>query len=86
MKARNAVKIGREYIPVNTLEEAVTLWEEARAFLGCGASEAPIVTACIDRKLYRIAYNGRAFDAGTGVEIQIGERVTASNTDWSRFR
>lgn len=67
----NAVKIGRDYIPCATLAEAVVLWNEARQYLGCGASTAPKVTACIDKKLYRISYNGRAWDAGTGEEAKV---------------
>jgi len=39
--------------------------------MNCGASEAPAVTACIDKRLYRISYNGRAWDAGTGLEIKM---------------
>lgn len=66
----NAVKIGKDFIPCANLKEAVTLWTEARTYLNVGASEAPKVTACIDKKLYRISYNGRVWDAGTGAEVK----------------
>ncbi len=65
----NAVKIGRDYIPCDNLKEAVILWVEARTHMNWGASDAPKVTACIDKKLYRISYNGRVWDAGTGAEV-----------------
>ena len=67
--AANAVKIGPDYFPVVTLADAVATWNACRDSNGWGASESPRVTCCIDRKLYRISYNGRAWDAGTGAEV-----------------
>lgn len=87
----NAVKIGKDYIPCNTLEEAVVLWNEARQHMEevHGERFSPQVTACIDKKLYRISYNGRVWDAGTGAEIAIGGRKTAAQHEaegWKDFK
>lgn len=65
----NAVKIGKHLIAVADLKAAVAFWEGIRAQHDLGASESPPVTACIDKKLYRISYNGRVWDAGTGAEV-----------------
>jgi hypothetical protein len=67
---QNAVKIGPDYFPISTLREARDAWVACRDQNGWGASESPLVTACVDRKLYRISYNGRVWDAGTGAEVK----------------
>lgn len=69
MNAKNAVKIGSRYMPCADIKEAVAHWENMRDSMNWGASESPAVTACIDKKLYRISYNGRVWDAGTGIEV-----------------
>ena len=66
---RNAVKIGRTLFPVDTLKDAVAFWNGIRAQHNMGASEAPLVAACIDGKLYRISYNGRCWHPTTGAEV-----------------
>jgi hypothetical protein len=65
----NGCKIGRVYLPVTNLKDAVRVWEQHRDFHNLGASESPSVTACIDKKLYRISYNGRVWDSATGAEV-----------------
>ena len=67
----NAVKIGRSYHRVAGLSDAVAVWCAFRDRMmeeGLGSSDAPSVTACVDKKLYRISWNGRVWDAGTGSE------------------
>lgn len=65
----NVVKIGQQLIPVATLKDAVRVWEEWRDQSGLGASESPSVKACVDRKLFRISYNGRVWHPSTGAEV-----------------
>lgn len=80
MKTANALKIGQDYIPIQSLDEASTLWNEARDFMEAKTGEryAPTVTACVDKKLYRLTYNGRVWDAATGLEIAVNGRKTAA--------
>lgn len=90
-ETRNAVKIGFDYIPCETLEGAVILWNEAREHMeaGHGGLFRHSVTACIHGKLYRISYNGRAWDANTGVEVPLFGRKTAAQHEtegWKEFR
>lgn len=75
--SQNAVKIGRSYFPIVSLEEAVHIWEEYRTDRNLGASDSPKVTVCYDRKLFRISYNGRVWDAGTGIEVILHKAVAS---------
>ena len=65
----NAVKIGPDYFRVKDLADAQSTWNAARDSNSWGGRNAPDCTACVDRKLYRISYNGRIWDAGTGEEV-----------------
>lgn len=76
--AKNAVKIGRDYFSVADLAEAVATWNAARDAYGWGSSDAPSCTACIDKKLYRISYNGRVWDGATGAEVPLPGRKTCA--------
>ena len=60
-RQKNAIKIGKDYFPVASLKEAVETWFAALRSNGWSGSECPKVTACVDKKLYRISYNGRAW-------------------------
>jgi hypothetical protein len=68
----NLVKIGRAYHRIDGLSHAVAIWTDFRDRMmneGLGSSDAPSVTACVDNKLYRISWNGRVWDGGTGAEV-----------------
>lgn len=71
---RNAVKIGPDYFPVATLQEAVDCWTAARDQNEWFSSNAPGCTACIGKRLYRISYNGRVWDAATRAEVAMPGR------------
>ena len=82
--SQNAVKIGRLIIPIVSLEEAVAIWEQIRNERDLGASESPKVTACFDKKLFRISYNGRVWDAGTGAEVIIDKDLAGPVGDFAK--
>jgi hypothetical protein len=87
-KAMNAVKIGPDYFPVRDLAHAVETWEACRDSNGWGSSESPRVTACVDKKLFVISYNGRVWTPD-GAEVRVGERKTAAENSadgWRDFR
>lgn len=68
----NAVKIGRDYTIVTDLKSAVIVWEKHRERMmaeGMGSRDMPSVNACIDKRLYRISWNGRVWHPTTGAEI-----------------
>ena len=69
VQSANAVKIGPDYFRVRDLADAQKTWVDCRNSNGWGASEAPECTACVDRRLYRVSYNGRVWDAATGEEV-----------------
>jgi hypothetical protein len=65
----NGIKIGRTLQRCAGLSDAVVIWGAFRDQMmakGLGSSDAPPVTACVDKRLYRISWNGRVWDAGTG--------------------
>lgn len=71
-KPANAVKIGKHLMACTDLKNAVAIWEGLRFVMmeqGLGSSDMPTVNACIDRRLYRISWNGRVWDAGTDAEV-----------------
>lgn len=82
----NVVKIGRDQFPVANLSEAIACWNAALAKYGWGGSEAPACTARIDGKAYHISYNGRAWDAATGIEVPLNGRKTAAEREAEGWR
>jgi hypothetical protein len=67
--ASNAAKIGPDYFKVRDLLHAQNTWNAARDPNGWGASDSRQCTACVDRKLCRISYNGGVWDAATREEV-----------------
>ena len=70
--ARGLLKIGPKYIVINSLAEAARIWNDVRDVMlneGLGSSDAPAVNVILDRKGYRISWNGCVWDAATGLEV-----------------
>ena len=85
----NLLKIGRVYVEIDTLEDAVAIWTAEREAQNYASSDAPYVTACVNKKLYRISYNGRVWDPNTNLEVPMPGRKTAAqyeSENWNDYR
>lgn len=68
----NVLKIGRDVFPVSSLSEASDAWNafrDAAMNEGMGPDDVPSAKVCFEGKFYRISWNGRVWDAGTGSEV-----------------
>jgi len=59
IRTEDGIKIGRDFFPCSSVEEAIGCWVSARDQQCLGASEAPSVTLLWEGQRYRVSYNGR---------------------------
>lgn len=69
---KNGLKIGQRFIAVAGLGDAVAAWGAFRDRMmqeGLGSSDMPSVTCCVDKKCYRISWNGAVWDGNKEVPL-----------------